>query len=186
MSAHIPLPPVLSTDRLELRMVTPEHMQYLFTRCTDDEIMQSLYLPSADALAAEKQRFARGRTMYDVSFRFFLLSHKETGLFIGKCGFHTWRPSHSRSELGYAIASNEQMGKGYMTEALRAVVVHGFEEMSLHRIEAMTGTQNIASQKLLSRLGFTKEGTLREHYNFNGKMEDSMVFSLLRRDYLKM
>lgn len=54
--------------------------------------------------------------------------------------------------------------------------------MKLHRIEAFIGPHNLPSQKLVQKMGFKKEGLLREHYCKKGVVEDSIVFSLLRRE----
>ena len=175
--------PTIATLRLDLYIVTPDLLQQLHTECKDEELKAFLHLTTIEELALEKAKFRNGLTMNDVSFRYFLMVDRTTSEFIGRCGFHTWRPSHSRAELGYGIARAENMGKGFMKEALRAVVAHGFEVMNLQRVEALTGTGNIASQRLLRGLGFTYEGTMRAHYFKNEKYEDSMVFSLLRNEY---
>lgn len=73
--------------------------------------------------------------------------------------------------------------QGLMTEALHAVIEHGFTKMNLHRIEALVGIENTPSLKLMQKFKFTQEGILRQHYFINDKYEDSVVFSLLREEY---
>jgi ribosomal-protein-alanine N-acetyltransferase len=63
-----------------------------------------------------------------------------------------------------------------MPEAMKVVLEHGFVKMKLHRIEALVGTQNVASIKLLEKFGFTKEGVLKEHFLINDVYEDSIVY----------
>ncbi len=70
-----------------------------------------------------------------------------------------------------------------MTEALKPIIAYGFGEMNLHRIEALTATYNVPSQKLLENNDFVKEGLLREHYMVDGKAENSVIFSLLKSEY---
>ena len=72
-----------------------------------------------------------------------------------------------------------------MREALPEVLKYGFNTMNLHRIEALIAPGNIPSLKLLQRTGFTREGLLREHYMKGGRLEDSVIFSLLRPEYEK-
>ena len=55
--------------------------------------------------------------------------------------------------------------------------------MNLHRIEALAASYNIPSLKLLDKMNFKKEGVLREHYSVNDRMEDSVVFSLLKSEF---
>ena len=70
-----------------------------------------------------------------------------------------------------------------MSEAILRIIDYGFSQMNLHRIEAFIGPANIASQKLVEKLGFQKEGVLREHYRKQGVIEDSIVYSLLKKEY---
>jgi len=71
-----------------------------------------------------------------------------------------------------------------MTEVLSTIIPYGFNQMNLHRIEAMTATYNMASIKTLLKFGFVQEGVLREHYLVDGVMEDSLMFSLLKRKFV--
>lgn len=102
---------------------------------------------------------------------------------MGWCGFHTWFTKHRRAEIGYVLNHDQYKGKGNMKEALPAVLKFGFENMDLHRVEALVAPGNKPSLKLLLRSGFAQEGLLRQHYFVNGKMEDSAIFSLLRSEY---
>lgn len=70
-----------------------------------------------------------------------------------------------------------------MKEALPYIIDYGFDRMNLHRIEAMVGPDNQASLRLVKGLGFVEEGLLREHYFIDGKFYDSLVFSLLKKEY---
>lgn len=176
---------VLETDRLLLKELNPEIMDQLFTSYPDSEIMQHLGISTAEQLETERGNYNKGLTTYRLSFKKFVLTDKKTGKPIGKCGFHTWYTQHRRAEIGYALSDDTAKGQGLMTEALEAVIKYGFEEMDLNRIEAFIGTGNTASLKLVRGLGFVEEGTLRSHYSKNGKMEDSICFSLLQKDYKK-
>jgi ribosomal-protein-alanine N-acetyltransferase len=173
----------LHTERLRLRLYTPEAAHHVFATMTDDEIMTFLGLNSVEALAREKEKFSLGIATYNRTFANFHLMDKQTGAIIGGCGFHTWFPDHRRAEIGYALHSDDYKQKGLMTEALRAVLNYGFDEMNLHRIEALVGAENTASQKLLANFGFVKEGVLRQHYVVNGVPEDSVAYSLLKTEF---
>lgn len=176
--------PVLETDRMWLKALNPDVMDALFTAYPDSAIIDFLGIP-AEALETEKSKFERGLTTHQISFYNFLLLEKETGEVLGKAGFHTWFQLHRRAEIGYAIHHEANMNRGYMREAMASIVAFGFREMNLNRIEACIGTANIPSQRLVQRLGFTQEGVLREHYCKNGIIEDSMIFSLLWREFNK-
>ena len=173
---------VLETERLLLKELDPEIIEYIFTSCSDKDIAKYLAL-NDEELAVEKYKFEKGLTTHQTSFKNFLMVEKTSGRVVGKCGFHTWFMRHSRAEVGYAMLDEKDKGKGLMSEALKAIVIYGFEQLDLNRIEALIGSQNTASLALVKRLGFTNEGTLREHYYKYPRIEDSISFSLLKREY---
>ncbi len=173
----------IETERLLLRELGPEDHRDLMNSNNDEEIKSFFGFTKEEQLVEEKNRFAKGLTTFNKSFKFFFVVEKQSNKTIGWCGYHTWYVTHDRAEIGYMIYSDEYMGKGYMTEVLKEVIECGFTKMNLHRIEAMVGPDNVPSLKLMESFGFTKEGVLREHYFKNNKMEDSVVFSLLRKEY---
>ena len=83
------------------------------------------------------------------------------------------------AEIGYTIGEDFQ-GRGVGTAAVRAFVEKIFAETPLRRLYAHVAEGNVASRKLLERLGFVKEGTLREHYVINGVPTNEIVYGLLR------
>lgn len=176
-------PKELHTERLRLRIYTPEVANHVFTSMTDAEIRAFLGLDSAEALQKEKDKFSKGLTTYNRTFLNFHIIEKETGAIIGGCGFHTWFPDHMRAEIGYALNHDNHKQKGFMREALLPILRYGFEEMGLHRIEALIDAENIASLKLLISFNFVKEGVLREHYVVDGIPEDSVAYSLLKPEF---
>ena len=176
-------PIVLETERLYLRALTPEIYQQLFTTCSDAEISEYMGLATAEELAEEKEKFKLGFVTYFISFRNFMLIDKQTGAVLGRCGYHTWIPKHRRAEIGYHLFHDQDKGKGLMTEALKPVLSHGFEQMNLYRIEALLADYNIPSYKLLKRYSFKEEGTVRGHYIVDGINEDSLLVSLLLPEY---
>jgi len=173
----------IETERLLLRELNPEIMEQVFTSFEDDEIVSFLGLTTENELETEKNNFAQGLTSYRSSFKAFLLVEKASGRIIGRAGFHTWAKQHSRAELGYHISNDADKNKGYMKEALAAIIDFGFTNMRLNRIEALLSKENTPSLRLVQGFGFTEEGLLRSHYFKNNRMEDSAVFSLLQSEY---
>ena len=101
------------------------------------------------------------------------------GAVIGIIGLHSWDHHHRRAELGYDVAK-EYWGQGIATEAARAVIQFGFTTMALHRIQAHTIADNARSVRLLERLGFQIEGTLRDYsLEDDGAFHDTAAYSLL-------
>jgi ribosomal-protein-alanine N-acetyltransferase len=85
-------------------------------------------------------------------------------------------------KLGYAVAA-PYWGRGYATDAARTMIGFGFEELGLHRISAAIGPDNTASIAVVRRLGFTEEGTLRDHVFTNGAWRDSVLYSVLAEEW---
>ncbi len=101
---------------------------------------------------------------------------------IGECCLWNIDGESKRAELGYELMRS-QWKRGLMNEALTAILDHGFKAMGLNRIEANPLGINMASQKVLAKLGFKHEGTLRQRYLHNGEWHDEMWFGLLRDEW---
>lgn len=176
--------PVLSTDRMDFILMNQSVYDQIFHgKHTEDERMQFFGFTDPDMLKIEQDRHAIGLSTFNRTFCWFQLRDKTDGKLLGHCGFHTIYPIHQRAELFYSLLSDEFKQKGLMTEALAAVLKYGFTTLDLHRIEALTATYNKASLSLLLKFGFLFEGTLRSHYKVGDKLEDSVLFSLIRTDH---
>ena len=171
------------TPRLILRPLTPETYDQVFTSYSEEEQKLFFGCKTDEELAEERKKYDQGLRMYRKSLLMFHLIEKETEKVIGWCGYHTWYLPHNRAEIGYVLTDETSKRKGYMKEALPYVIEYGFEQMNLHRIEAMVGPDNPPSLRLLRSFGFVEEGILREHYFVNGKFDYSLVFSLLKKEY---
>lgn len=171
---------ILETQRLQLRKLTPEVYDHLYSNYSDQDCMNYLGIRNLEQLQEAKAKYAQGLAAHDRTFVNFLLIEKETGNIIGDSGFVRYYPAHFRAELGYSLMEEEHKRKGYMYEANVSILEFGFKELNLIRVEAYTGVYNEASIKLLQKLGFEKEGVMKKHYHRNGVSEDSIVFSKLR------
>jgi RimJ/RimL family protein N-acetyltransferase len=87
-----------------------------------------------------------------------------------------------QAEIGYTLAP-ERQGHGYATEAVRAVLDHLFRVRGLHRVSAECDARNIASARLLERLGFTREGLLRQQTWIKGEWTDDLRYGLLAEEW---
>jgi RimJ/RimL family protein N-acetyltransferase len=85
-------------------------------------------------------------------------------------------------EIGYVLVPDER-GKGYCTEAVMIMVDYLFLTKEMLCIQAITDTRNIASQKVLEKAGFTKEGTIRKRFFSRGEWRDGYLYSILRKQW---
>ncbi|HEX6915949.1 MAG TPA: GNAT family protein [Chitinophagaceae bacterium] len=173
---------VIHTDRLTLKSITPALIHELFETKTKTEICSYFGIDEA-GYEFYREMHEKGMETHRISLFVFLLTDRHTGLPLGECGFHTWNRAHRRAELFYSIRNDPDKKKGYMTEALQAVLDYGFNQLNLHRVQALVDVNNTPSLRLLNRYGFTREGTMREDYVVNGISEDSDCYSLLKWEW---
>lgn len=175
---------IIETPRLKLRKLNQEVFDFVFNKYTNQELQRFLALNSEEDIQLEKEKYKTGFSTFNKTFLYFQIIDKKSDKIIGWCGYHTWYTSHDRAEIGYILFDEEAKGKGYMTEVMTPILAYGFGEMNLHRVEAFVGKENVPSLKLMSNFGFTQEGHLKEHYLKNGVYEDSLVFALLRSEFI--
>jgi ribosomal-protein-alanine N-acetyltransferase len=96
-----------------------------------------------------------------------------------------WAAKYLEGELttiGYGVVPAER-GKGYATETATIIVDYLFLSKDIVRVQADTSTENSASQRVLEKVGFQKEGIIRKHYFSSGKRRDSYLYSILRDEW---
>jgi ribosomal-protein-alanine N-acetyltransferase len=174
---------IIETERLQLREVSPRVYDHLFGNYSDVYIKKFFGLTTKEEFAQERYRYEAGLQSFNKSYFYFHIIEKTSGRVIGSIGYHTWYTQHDRAEIFYNIRHENDRRKGYVKEALPAVIAYGFRDMSLNRIEAFLSDRNTASVKLMQYAGFIKEGVLKGHYLVNGVYEDSDVYGLLRNAY---
>lgn len=180
----IPPVPQLETSRLLIRIDSEEQYVARFGSATDDELMAWCGFTKLEDLQMQKLKIAGGFSNYRTSTVQFHLTLRDSGLVVGSIAFHNWYQIHRRSEIGYAMTSDEHKAQGLMREALPEVLRFGFEAMDLNRVEAFISPENEASLRMVERVGFKREGRLRQHYAHDGALDDSVVYGLLREDWV--
>ena len=92
------------------------------------------------------------------------------------------RQDHKQGLIGWALGVDYR-GNGYATEGARALIVYGFSELDLHRIYAKTSHVNIASWKVMERVGMRKEALLREAEFRDGHWIDVLIYAMLADEW---
>lgn len=113
--------------------------------------------------------------------RDFAIELHETGEVVGSIAINPYE-QHRRAEIGYWVAV-AHWGRGYMTEAVRAIIDYGFRELGLNRVHAECHGDNPASARVLEKAGMTYEGTLRQHSFRLGRFADKLQFGILRSEW---
>ena len=176
--------PVLETDRLVLRKPREEDAALFFQVAQDEAVMRyygvepfTTRQQALDVIAWQRCSFADGTGIR------WVITERDRDLYIGDLGYHKRERPHRRAEIGYMLA-RACWRRGLMTEAMTAVLDYGFASMGLNRVEALVDPRNAASDGLLAKLGFTREGVLREYEYERGAFVDLYMASLLRREWL--
>lgn len=110
------------------------------------------------------------------------LAIRYKGKLAGSIGLQGVDWHNSQASIGYYIIESFQ-GKGIVTRAVKALLKLAFYDLALNRMEIRCGKENFKSQAIPERLGFTKEGIMRDGEFLNGKFHDLLVYSLLSRDW---
>jgi ribosomal-protein-serine acetyltransferase len=101
---------------------------------------------------------------------------------IGVIGMHRIDWTHRSTSIGYWLAEDCQ-GRGTMTQAVRALTAHAFDVWKLNRVEIRAAVGNVRSRAIPERLAFREEGVLREAERIDDRYEDSVVYSMLAKDW---
>ena len=174
---------VLRTTRLVLRPLRPDDAVELFRIYREPQVARYLSFPPWTALEQAQARIARDLDGMQSGMHLRLgLERQDDGRLIGDCTLFNINAPCRRAEIGYVLAQ-ETWGNGYMDEALRALVDFGFSKLDLNRIEADIDPRNTGSARSLERLGFTKEGHLRERWIVGGEVSDTGLYGLLAKDW---
>jgi [ribosomal protein S5]-alanine N-acetyltransferase len=180
----MPLPtPTLRTDRLLLRPFTAADTDAVLALHSSPHVLRYWDAPTWKTRAQAERFIALCAQMEQEGTGARLaIEHAADGRFIGWCSFSRWNPDYRSARLGYVL-TDTAWGQGFATEAARAVLRWAFDALDLNRVQSETDTRNRASSRVLQKLGFVFEGTLREDCIVDGEVSDSWVFGLLRRDW---
>jgi ribosomal-protein-alanine N-acetyltransferase len=176
-------PSPIESERLILRLVAEPDLPALLDVNSSEEVTAMLPYARWETLADAKAWYQRMRGIQDTGLALqFVVVSKSEGLAIGTCLLFRFEEGSARAELGYVLG-RAYWGKGLMREALEALISCAFGGMGLRRLEAEVDTRNLPSARLLQRLGFTKEGLLRQRWVAKGEAKDVEMYSLLRSEW---
>lgn len=112
----------------------------------------------------------------------FAVTLRSTGEMIGDCGSKTAADDPRQAEIGYTIGSAHQ-GNGYGTETASILLSYLFGARGKHRVTAGCDPRNVASIRVLERVGMRREGHLRQSFWMNGEWADDLLFAILDREW---
>jgi RimJ/RimL family protein N-acetyltransferase len=170
----------LETDRLSLREFAADDWQDLNAYTSDPRVVQ--YMSFGPTTAEQAQAYIDGclaraqeqpRRVYELA----VVVRAEERV-IGNVTLELERGEQRNASFAYLL-NRQYWGKGYMTEAMRAVFSFGFDQLGLHRLADWCDTRNAASARVMEKLGMRREGHLRETIWKDGAWHDEYLYAIL-------
>lgn len=174
----------LETARLILREFTDEDWRSVLAYQNDPRYLQ--YYEWTERKPHEAQEFIQrfvAQQKEQPRYKFQLaVTLKSNQQLIGNCGIRMAYANAREADIGYELAP-EHWGQGYATEAVRAMIEFGFTQLHVQRISAWCIADNVASARVLQKLGMQPEGRLREKEYFKGRAWDVLTFGILASEW---
>jgi RimJ/RimL family protein N-acetyltransferase len=171
----------IETERLLLRPFTADDLDWLEALHSDPAVFR--YLPFGaqprGKLAEKPARIALEREGDALNLAAVL---RATGERVGDVSLFWRSEEHRQGEVGY-ILDPAQQGRGYATEAARALLALGFDGLGLHRITGRIDARNTGSARVLERVGMRREGQLVENERIRGEWTDEVIYAMLDREW---
>ncbi|KTD85141.1 GNAT family N-acetyltransferase [Paenibacillus etheri] len=182
MEVKIMLTTELHTERLHLRKMKVSDSPSLFKIWSDPEVTEFMNIDcfTDESQAKDMIKLLDEFSLDNKAIRFSIIE-MESNEIIGSCGFNFLDFENKKAEIGYDIA-REFWGRGYASEAISTLLDYAFLSLKLNRIEAKVEPENVNSVKVLQKLNFMFEGTLRRYERVDGKFIDINMYSKLITD----
>ncbi len=178
----------IHTERLTLRTLQKSDAESVYAMYSNPDMVRYLYMPQMQPGGlgeAMKRRVKRSKLASEGDILELAVLLKATGQFVGALTFFYRSEVHQRGEIGYAVLP-EFAGQGYATEGARELLRIGFEHLGLHRIEAQCDARNLASARVMARLGMQPEAHLRENEFVKGEWTDEILYGMLAEEWTRL
>ncbi|MFC5700376.1 GNAT family N-acetyltransferase [Cohnella faecalis] len=175
--------PVLETERLILRRLQPADANEYFHFASDPLIATHTMWSFHETVEDTKAYLDKLENKYEQKTAYHWAIHnKQNRLVVGRTGFIRFDHTHDSTEIGFVV-SREYWKQGIMTEATRAIIEYGFEELGVNRIESRCNEDNIGSERVMQKLDMNFEGILREQLKIKGEYVNQKMYAILKRDF---
>jgi len=182
---RLPEIPKIETERLILRKITEDDINDIFEYASIPDVtifvLWDTHKTCQDSIDFVK--FADEQFNSNISIIWGIEIKSEKKL-IGSIDLRDWNAIHMCGEIGYVI-SKKYWNRGYVSEAVKAVIKFGFEVLLLNRIEAHCEEENIGSWRVMEKCGMKYEGTLREKVFIKKRFRSMKMYSILKREWKK-
>ena len=175
---------IIKTERLLLREFEEDDWQAVLAYQSDPLYLR--YNPWTHRTEEDVRNFVRSFMLWQgdqprMKFQLAVELRAE-GRLIGNCGIRTRSSKTWEADIGYELDSR-YWGQGYATEAAQAMLAYGFEELGVHRIWAHCVAENVASARVMEKIGMRQEGYLRESEWMKDRWWDTLVYAILEYEW---
>ena len=178
--------PIIRGERVYLRAAERSDVPTFVRWFNDAEVLRNLEMAVPMSLAAEESWFDRMLAAQGTTDVHLVICLRSDGRPIGTVGLHDIDRANGTAQFGIAIGERSEWGKGYGTDATRAICDFGFGELRLERIGLHVYAGNDRGMRAYEKAGFTLEATLRRAHFTRGEHVDVHVMSLLRDEWLAL
>jgi [ribosomal protein S5]-alanine N-acetyltransferase len=157
----------------ELRAMSRQHLTVWEPQWSRDELTRSAF--------RRRLRQYQRELKEDQGYAFLIFRHPDAALLGGLSVSNVRRGVAQAASIGYWIGA-PYVGRGHMTDAVKAILPFAFGTLGLHRLEAACLPHNLPSTRVLEKAGFKREGMARRYLKINGVWQDHDLFALLQDD----
>lgn len=178
---------ILQTERIELRLINESDLNAIHNLLSlpETDKFNALGIPeSLEETAVIVAPWIEDNNATKIINYTFAIEDISNQTFVGLIGMKQGRAIYKRGEVWYKILPS-YWGKGYATEALREIINFSFSTLKLHRIQAGCAVENLASIKVLEKVGMIKEGTQRQNLPLKTGWSDNYEYAILDSDDAK-
>ena len=176
----------MQTERLNLRELKLSDVEKIHDLHSLPEVDEFNTLGIPESIAVTRQLVSNWLSLQNEAARMkyvFVIENNING-FIGLIGINIGKPSYKSAEIWFKLHP-KFWNKGYATEAVNRIFIFSFAELSLHRIEAGCAVKNVASKRVLEKVGMIMEGRCRKILPIRGQWDDNFEFAILETDFDK-
>ena len=185
-TAHVLEPELpIRTERLILRAFGPDDVGAVFAMQSRPDVARFLYWDArteAEVREALAKKIASTAIREEEDVLFLAAELRATGDLVGDVVLQWTSRRHLGGEIGFIVHPDHQ-GRGYATEASRVLLRLAFEDLGLHRVIGRVEARNIASARVLEKLGMRREAHLIENEHVKGEWQSELVYAMLAREW---
>lgn len=173
--------PVLKTKRLLLRQIVDSDIKNVFKGLSHPDIIK-YYGVSYQSLEETKAQMIFFEDLEKSGTGiWWAICSADNQVFYGAAGFNNLVAEHKKAEIGFWLLK-EYWRQGILKEAMPLICEYAFTQLDLHRIEGFVESENVACKKAIEKIGFQKEGTMKECEVKNGKFISLDIYAKIKNN----